>query len=494
MEEGQFFSAAEARSYFLREENYFTVPLPKYFKFGNVLGVVEKKMRGKTLSDFCNLEELGKAKGVNFCLYGRKDGEYGVRKFQAIHPAIYVELLRLVEENWGRIVERAGLFRRQEIVSAVGARVTSERDATAAAILRWWNGIEQNAIKMSLYYDYVAKTDVMACYDSFDIGLIREAIGGKGGEEIARVLSLMSEGKMVGIPQGCLLVDLLAEIGFLYLDALLWAKLKKCGLGKEFAVVRFRDDYRIYANDEKVVREILTRLAGVLARFGMRLNPEKTEISDDIVGTARKADKIYWEDCRRQVLLMDATWGGVQKSLLLIYELQKRYPNSGSVQRALVELYEKRIVRMEKRPGDAEQILGIMVNIMARNPRASQICVAIMSKILSFNPGVSRRELANYVLRKVKKYPNLDYFEEWLQRLTVQNRPEKKYGFGLCRLVNEPSLVRIWNSEWLDFEIDESGILDKQTIKEMDFVMPVEEIQVFSDYSDGGGEFVEFGI
>ena len=287
-----------------------------------------------------------------------------------------------------------------------------------------------------------------------------------------------------------MLVDFIAEMVLGYIDVVfhraLALKRKEMKWTKgACSVARFRDDYRIFAKDEVVAREVLKVLSDVLARFGLKLSAAKTKVIDDIVVGARKEDKRYWEVRRPGVALdgddivKDAT---IQKNLLAVYDLSLKYPNSGSVVKGIYEIYRNQIVKLEHRPGDAYPMLGILANLVAKNPRTSNVCVACMSKILSFNPGISRNSMADAVLEKAKMLPGREYLEVCLQRLTLKNKPSKPYGSRLCKVAYDQS-AKIWNSEWISIKMRDSEVVNHKIVREMKFVVPVEEIDVFSDYN-----------
>lgn len=47
-------SAKKAKDFFLDNESYSNIDLPKYFEFGKLLKAIDKKIAGKNLSDFKN--------------------------------------------------------------------------------------------------------------------------------------------------------------------------------------------------------------------------------------------------------------------------------------------------------------------------------------------------------------------------------------------------------------------------------------------------------
>lgn len=59
----------------------------------------------------------------------------------------------------------------------------------------------------------------------------------------------------------------------------------------DYKIIRFRDDYRIYTNDEKKLTIILKALTEVLLNLNMKLNEKKTKITSDIIANSMKEDK-----------------------------------------------------------------------------------------------------------------------------------------------------------------------------------------------------------
>ncbi len=481
-------SAEEAKRYFLKPQNYFSVPVPPYFCFEKILDVMSKKLAGHKLKEFCDEEKLEKSRKVNYGLKFSKDGMHAWREFQLIHPAIYVELVdELTErEMWEFLRERFALFKKQEIVRCRSLMTrTKDGHEAASAILKWWNNIEQESIRLGLYYNYMAITDVLECYNSIDLRHLERVFGGRG-QEIIEWLIRMNGGKTIGLPQGNAVGDLMAELMLGYVDVVFARAVGEEKIKSDYQVLRFKDDYRIFTKDEVTAKKLLRILAESLAKYGLKLNPAKTEIFDDIVRAARKPDKSFAESQRMIAsVLSDGAIAelSIQKGLIMIDEMSRKFPNSGSVQRALMEIYEKRVLPLEHKPGDVYQIMSVVANIMVRNPRTAQIGVAILSKMMSFNPGISRKSLTEKILEKARLMPNYEYLEVCLQRLTIKNLRSRRYKSELCQLAYKPD-GKIWNSEWLKFKVEDRMIVDKKRIIEMEFVVPKEEVLAFLGYNE----------
>src|SRR5690554_2819642 len=99
----------------------------------------------------------------------------------------------------------------------------------------------------------------------------------------------MQHGQTNGIPQGSILMDFIAEIILAYADTRLSERLQS--RPKEYLILRYRDDYRIFANSPTDAEYIAQCLAETLVELGMRLNPNKTRASSDIITSSIKADK-----------------------------------------------------------------------------------------------------------------------------------------------------------------------------------------------------------
>lgn len=172
-------------------------------------------------------------------------------------------------------------------------------------ILQWWTGMEQKSIALSLEYDYMFNTDVADCYSSIYTHSISWAIDGMNlaknteyrnkkkelGIKIDICIQQMQNRQTNGIPQGSVLMDFIAEILFGYLDAILTLQIKKQKI-KNYKILRYRDDYRIFVKNKTDGENIIKILSSLLRKFGLKLNENKTFGSNDIISNSIKQDKI----------------------------------------------------------------------------------------------------------------------------------------------------------------------------------------------------------
>jgi len=496
------FDHEEVRTFFLKEESYFNFDLPTYFTFGNLLNDLSDAIDGHEIESFYkNIKSDGSPKrpfpseleGVNYLLLNNKDGKYAWRPFQLIHPALYVALVHEItkEDNWNIICERFEEFQNNPKIKCQSIPVESEDELSdkANAITNWWQKIEQESIALALEYEYVLHTDITDCYGSIYTHSIPWAVHTKVfakqhrsttyvGNAIDKYIRDMSYGQTNGIPQGSVLMDFIAEIVLGYVDLELSIKIEEAGI-EDFQILRYRDDYRIFTNNPQSAEEITKILTEVLIELGMRLNAQKTIVSNNVVRDSIKPDKLYWNAQKRGAK-------GLQAHLFLIHQLSEKFPNSGSLRKALDKLF-KRIQGLSETKENIRVLISILIDIAFKNPSTYPISCGVLSKLLSLIDDVEEQEeILEQIKTKFSRIPNTGHIKIWLQRVTLKIDREIEYDELLCQKVNDGS-IKIWNSDWLNDDINEiindAVLIDEDVIDEIDKVITTEEIILFGyDY------------
>ena len=479
----------DAKLFLLKNKSYFSLDLPPYFDFNNLLLSIDNKLKGKDLKNFYKDNKTippKKCENVNYKFLHNKDGKFDWRPFEIIHPALYVYLVNEIceKENWKKINERFKLFQKDKkiICCSIPCESSNKKMDKKDTILNWWNTFEQKSIAMSLKFNCMAKTDITNCYGSIYTHSIAWAIETKEiakknindtsllGNLIDKIIQDMSYGQTNGIPQGSILTDFIAEIVLGYADELVSRKINENKI-KDYSILRYRDDYRIFAQNEIDLNVILKIITEVLSELNFKLNTQKTSITDDIITNSIKKDKANILVNNYLVL------NNIQKSLFNIRAFSLIYPNSGSLLKLLTEIFEQQIKPLKKRPKNVEQIISILVDIMYRNPKTYNLCVLILSVIFSFLGKTTINKYINFISKKFKNLPNTNYIDIWLQRLTITNSIYKKYSCALCQKIY--SEVKIWNSDWLCLEIDEALIINNEIIKSISPIIQEEEVNPF---------------
>lgn len=454
-------SAEEARRFFLKHESYCKIDLPPYFTFDLVLNEVANYLHNNDL----NLRHLrqGDFEHINHLLLSNKDGRYAWRPLEIIHPVLYVDLVKSITDpdNWNLIQRRFLRFRTESNVECMSIPVESRTDYRdiEEQIFVWWRDIEQRSIELTLEFEFLAHTDITDCYGQIYTHSIAWALHDREvarnrnnrrnyslvGNKIDRSIQDMRYGQTNGIPQGSVLMDFIAEMVLGYADINLSRRLNDVD-PQSYRILRYRDDYRIFARSKCDAEEILKALTEVLSDLGLKLNSEKTVISDNIIQSSIKQDKLAW-------LFRVQEADSLEKYLLILHDHALHYPNSGSLLRGLVEF--RRMLDEERVYSNPMVLISIVVEITYSSPRTYPICMAIISRLLRFfQNNLEIIDVFKKILKKFDRIPNTGYMEVWLQRVALPlgitaRDIDRQWSECLCRIV-EGEEILLWENEWIE--------------------------------------------
>jgi len=490
-------SHTEAREYFLKQESYCSVDLPKYFDFQPLLNAISQNnsIRG----GLSGLDNAKKLDDVNYKFLTNKDGKYAWRPLQLINPAIYVYLVQKITEqnNWELIVNRFKKFQQFEQINCCSIPVVSTENTTtnkAKSITNWWQQIEQQSLELALKYDCFMNTDITDCYGSVYTHSITWALRGKKiaknsssdshiANTIDKTIQSMQYAQTNGIPQGSTLMDFIAEMVLGYADRILYYKIKYYNHKEQrtkiedFQILRYRDDYRIFATNEETLVKIAKLLTETLIDLNFKINTQKTTISKNIVRDVIKPDKLYWNAAKRDA-------NTLQRHLFLIHSLAEKYPNSGSLSIALTKFLDRIYPIKLFKESNTKVLVSILVDIAYNNPKTYPVATIILGKILSLETDSKIiDEILNSIDKKFSKIPNVGHLQVWLQRLTIKTNSNKDFNEKLCKKVLDDN-VQIWNNSWLNQTIsnlfNQNPIIDQQKIIEMPDIPEPQEVKIFN--------------
>lgn len=501
-------SADEALDFLMQNDQYVTTEMPEYLDFDPVLTFAREHI-ADTPIDKCvknvTPEDMAEA---NYDIMLNKDGKYAVRVLSLSNPFLYYLLAREIctPEHWAAILDDFKVFGSAPHIQAVGIPVIpadKENFHKATTILNWWNRFEQMAVKLSLDYRYMFVSDITNCYGTIELQTVEKALCRKGTAsevdvktDIVRILTMLRQGRNIGLPQGSTLYDIVAEIVLGYADMLLREALERDGITEGYEILRYRDDYKVFADNKDLLERISYTLQHVLESLNLRLNSAKTRISDSIITDSIKPDKlayIYNTPIYNNKKCCD--FDGIQKQLLFILQFGRQYPDCGQMRMLLSKLsawleeYIENVARNQKskakpkveaKPGeeDAEdkktqKRLGTIIeDIMAMSAIAAQIAaenlnsahyaLKVISQMLSTisdeqvekGEQASKDEIVTKVLNRLGSMQNSDYLKIWLQNLAVKADYKGDYSFadgkgnGLCHLVCGAD-ANLWNNSFL---------------------------------------------
>lgn len=502
-------SADEALDFLMQNDRYVTTEMPEYLNFDPVLAFAREHIADtsidKCLKDI-NPENMSDA---NYDIMLNKDGRYAVRVLSLSNPFLYYLLAREIctPEHWAAILDDFKVFGSAPHIQAVGIPVIpadKENFHKATTILNWWNRFEQMAVKLSLDYRYMFVTDITNCYGTIELQTVEKALSRKGTAsevdvktDIVRILTMLRQGRNIGLPQGSTLYDIVAEIVLGYADMLLREALERDGITEGYEILRYRDDYKIFANDKDLLERISYKLQHVLEGLNLRLNSAKTRISDSIITDSIKPDKLaYIYNTPIYNNKKQCDFDGIQKQLLFILQFGRQYPNCGQMRMLLsklstwIEEYIENVAKnqkskakpkveakpdeekstedkkQQKRPGtiieDIMAMSAIAAQIAAENLNSAHYALKVISQMLSTisdeqvekGEQASKDEIVTKVLNRLGSMQNSDYLKIWLQNLAVKAEYKGDYSFAdekgnrLCHLVSG-SDANLWDNSFL---------------------------------------------
>ena len=545
----------EAMDFFLKSEQYHGFELPEYFTFDQVLKNVREKI-GVTPYEECVQENISpeELSDVNLDILLNKDGRYAVRPIILANPFLYYFLVREVccESNWQVIKDLFEKFNVPHITSCAIPVIPNEKEPfhKATTINNWWNSMEQRSIELSLEYRYMFVTDITNCYGSINPQTFDWAFSLKGtsletedestiAKNIQNYLRAFQQGRNIGIPQGSVIFDLIAEIVLGYSDLLLHealqAKVKEYKeKGKTFPpyeIIRYRDDYRIFCSNRDALEDISYILQKVLERLNFRMNSQKTKISDSIVTDAVKSDKLAYIYNTPIFNKKGVDFDSFEKHLLYILMLSRQYPDSGSVRTMLSDI-DKRIedylksldeknaskaedwesvdLGDEAKPAKAEGVFSelktyhrskyipggsiralsaVCTQIAFENVGCAHYALRVISRMIdSLDDMDEKRSIIDLVYQKLCNQPNSYYNQLWLQNMTyTQDKKQgtSPYTLRLCQLVAGKTVEPLWNNDWLKAELTTNipyeSIVDGEILKKVTPVITFRETRRYNE-------------
>jgi len=467
-------SALEARDFFLKSSSYVSISLPYYITFDELLSFISSYIGRKDVKQMCKANDKTTSNpsnypNVNRVILSSKGKPYAWRPLQIIHPVLYVHLVKLMtqKENWAQIQSRFNKFAKSYVECISIPRESDGVQSDVASLVKfWWESIEQESIKKSLEYSYLYKTDISDCYGSIYTHSIEWALDEEGmeavkerlrnkvnrsslGKDIDKSIRSMSYNQTNGIPQGSVLMDFIAEIVLGYADERLTEEIRKKNINKkDFSVLRYRDDYRIFVNNPNIGQEIMHSLNAVLYSLGMRLNSEKTSDSSEIILSSIKDEKL-----ERILISPSIIDTYLQKEALRIYQISKKYPSSGIVSKELnlfYDILEKKEVIDEGE--DLEVLITIFTMIGYHSPKVINWVCAVISKLFEYvEDKVQKRRLIRRIHNRFIKTSKIDLVDIWLQRISAPLQIPIGYNDDLTKVVAKKKKNSIlWNCDWLD--------------------------------------------
>jgi hypothetical protein len=215
----------------------------------------------------------------------------------------------------------------------------------------------------------------------------------------------------------------------------------------DFRILRYRDDYRIFANSDDKVEEILKVVSEQLWSVGMRLGVSKTRVDSNVVAGSIKPDKLAGIELQDLGFVNAKT---IQKQLLRLHAFGQRFPNSGALRRLVSEFHTDIVSNQPDKPDDLEEQVAIATDIGFVSPATFPAVAGILSYLISLAPPKEKPQLWTKVRNKMARVPHNGYLEIWLQRVIQSGTIDLEFVSDepICKIVkNEPS--DLWENGWI---------------------------------------------
>ncbi|HMQ09673.1 MAG TPA: RNA-directed DNA polymerase [Oligoflexia bacterium] len=486
-----------AKNFFLKEKIYCRVGIPSYYKFSNLLNDIDNHLKSFKIDDiketlFDKKNDPKNFEEVNYRLDINKDGRFSWRRQEIINPILYIWLVRVIteENNWKIIKHKFSEWSKNDKIISTSIPIYSEdKDYLSSVLSSWYKNVEQRSLELGLKYRYYAKTDISNCYPSFYTHSIPWALHSKSeakkyrkendllGNNIDNIIQRMQYGQTNGIPQGSVLIDFIAEIIFCALDEEI---MKNIGDGGEFKIIRYRDDYRVFANDELLIEKILKKISSSLSEYGLSLNSHKTKFEHDLIKHSIKEDKLFWT-------LNFKTIQPIKDEILFIYDFSKKYPNSGRLRKALSDFHKKLIKICCYKNINIKVLISIVTNIGVSNPSVCPEICAILSVLLNNCEDDKKNDTFNSIKERFDDLPNREFIEIWLYR--VAKKADIDFEPFNNKLINNKHKKVLWNINWLKNNkikeiIENAQIFNQDIFDELSLVIKPDEISAFDINSE----------
>jgi len=516
--------------FFLQDKSYCNIDLPQYIKFNPLLSELNKNLGYDDI-----LKGWGNINNYTILMY--KNKENPSNPIELINPVIYCLLIRAIKVNFDAIKAKFDDFKsfndEVECLSIPTIDMSTSKSKQKYRVLDRWKEVEEKSIKLSLDFDYIHLTNIENLFSSISTRSIPKALlenenpklttkssgGSIFGNEIDRLLQYSNKGQTTGIPQGCIMMDFLAEIVLGNIDKLLTSKLGN--ISKEYKIIRYKSQYRIFTNTPAKAKKILDVLSDILAKLGIKSNLDQTINSKDIIISSISKDKL-------DTLLIDFSKLNFKKQLLVIKRyISDVYPNSVTLNK-MIRIYlknldkvilldqsinnhpyfcknihevndiSKRFSQFEGISNDIGILSSILTDLAIKNPKIYPYFALILNRLLTINKDNSLKvSLMKKMRSKFEKMDNTEYLDLWLQAIALKTVGVKIKSNGkLFKLIEDAcednrklDNYSIWDFELLNNDkikkiIKNFPIIDIKTINDMPQIIPQKWLRTSFHYND----------
>lgn len=468
----------EAKDFLLKQESYFDVLLPSYFNIEPIFRQLNTIQKIKI-----NYQDILLSDNLHIDLYNIKSNGTK-RPLTLINPVLYHDFVcQFTQDNvWQAIVTAFNFYKKQKHIACSSLPIVKGKypKDKANQILYWWQNFEQKSISLNLHYTKQYHTDIKNFYPSIELKSIQKTLKSLNISSLYPICkNIIKTFKNKSIVQGSLPFHLLAELFLLNIDKQLFKILKKHQI-KDYQILRYRDDYRIFANDEQVIDLIKNQLENLLNLHGVYFNNDKTFLSDDIIFDSVKLAKHDW------ILYENAVKHNhsLQQNLLLLYRYGNMHPNGTGIVRGLMHIRQQCQFGAFKDFSNIQTIISSLLAIIYKNQNYSVQGFALLADIIDSIKDNHKHLIQEHLNIVYSFFENKEISctsKIWLQRfmLGFNNTNQYQWDNILCQMAEKHyCYAKIWDFEWINKKSIKNIVKNQSFITEKELSKQFENFEV----------------
>lgn len=463
----------KAKEFLLKHESYFDAHLPLYLSTQSLFENLAE------VKDFnIDYRDIDVSEKLHVYLYQIK-ANGTPRPLTLINPVLYYDFICHLtnDEHWNNIKRAFKFYENQNDIYCSSLPIVMGKHFRKKAnqILNWWIRFEQQSIKFNLIYSKQYHIDIESFYPSINLSTLKRAFESLDIQSFYPICeNIFNTFQEQGVPQGSAAFHILAELFLLNIDKQLVEVLKKLDI-EDYRILRYRDDYRIFANDDKVINLIKNQLESLLNSHGVYLNNNKSYLSNDIIFDSVKIAKHDWF-LYENTLKMNNNF---QQNLLILYRYGNQHPNGTGIVRGLNHIRQKYQNKEFDNSGRYLENMSIVLNIIAKNQNYCAQGFALLSDMIERIKDDESKKIYLKIIHSFFMNKKMScQVEIWLQRFIFGFDLDTEYQWKniLCKTVlEENNYSQIWDMEWIKSE-SLKKVIDNQS-----FTVPTTLSTKFAD-------------
>jgi hypothetical protein len=319
------------------------------------------------------------------------------RTFGIMEPRLYHDIVWYLIDEWNQVLSH--LFHRDNTIFSYSFPIpVTKQDIGNIGCLRAGRLIyefiemaENDLVAEAHKFKYIVTADIKNFYPSIYTHSLVWALHGKVaarkdtgkynllGSKIDRLFQNSNDSCTNGIPIGSAISDLVSEILLSAID-------KECSKELEtkeipFVAVRFKDDYRFLCNSKNDSDAIIKTLQSKLRNYNLSLSESKTLVNELPEGLFRPWTAEYQKYSLKYS--SSIKYKQFETTLRAVLNIDKKYPNTGIVDKFLSELVSKNYkLKLRLKQKDILKVFSLLLLLKERRSKAFPQILAIIELIL----------------------------------------------------------------------------------------------------------------